>query len=480
MPLPPRPRGFEPGAGAQIASSRRRARWGVRRTAWLAAEHLIRYFNYWELKHRPDQVVGNTPNALQMTAFELFVGSLEGTVRRCPSVPMGQGRGSKAVEVLLSQFCARWSADEKYEPHDHRQDITVSASSINVDELRLPEQAGHLDTRVLLPPDLGEAFADGPRRLAPPEQIVGVPPRPCYMVPPHLERELRSRLLASRMAVLIPEGAVAKREDGRLLLNGCFGVAHPKGMRAIFDCRPANHGERRMRWMSLPCGPMLVNCRLRAHEALRGSGDDLSNWFYQLSECSDLVSRRAFGRSVSSEESAALGYPAVPHRMALRVLGMGSQNGPDIAQAVHEFVLRAHDCMRPEHVLRYRAPVPPTNVLEGVYLDDHLVIHICPLSDLDTSTGPDRELILSSHEAYRSFGVDRSLQKAFGYSLPRMPARADAVFKAWGLKLTAAEGRFRPRLPSGWSCWVWWCLPWRRRAPTRGWYIGCLGCWCFR
>jgi len=128
MPLPPRPRGFEPGAGAQIASSRRRARWGVRRTAWLAAEHLIRYFNYWELKHRPDQVVGNTPNALQMTAFELFVGSLEGTVRRCPSVPMGQGRGSKAVEVLLSQFCARWSADEKYEPHDHRQDVTVSAS----------------------------------------------------------------------------------------------------------------------------------------------------------------------------------------------------------------------------------------------------------------------------------------------------------------------------------------------------------------
>ena len=109
------------------------------------------------------------------------------------------------------------------------------------------------------------------------------------------------RLLASDMITLIPEHRVATRPDGRLLLNGAFAVAYRKGLRAIFNCRPSNAGEERLRWAEMPCGPMLAWLRIKRSEALRGSGDDLSNWFYQLRECPELVPRRAFGGRIGAE-----------------------------------------------------------------------------------------------------------------------------------------------------------------------------------
>ena len=57
------------------------------------------------------------------------------------------------------------------------------------------------------------------------------------------------------MAVAIPETQLARKENGDLLLNGFFAVDHPKGLRAIFDGRPANPGETRLKWTRLPAGP---------------------------------------------------------------------------------------------------------------------------------------------------------------------------------------------------------------------------------
>ena len=159
------------------------------------------------------------------------------------------------------------------------------------------------------------------------------------MVAPADELSLCRRLLDTSMITLLPEAEVARRPDGRLFINGCFGVDHRKGMRAIFDLRASNAGEHRIRWSCLPAGVMTCWIQLKRGEALRGSGDDLSNWFYQLQETPGMIPRRAFGRSIPEEVAWSLGAcrPG-PHRMALKVLGMGSLNAPDIAQLAHESI----------------------------------------------------------------------------------------------------------------------------------------------
>ncbi len=56
------------------------------------------------------------------------------------------------------------------------------------------------------------------------------------------------------------------------------------------------------------------------------------------------------------------------------MLGMGDTNGCDVAQAVHEHILENSGLLQPEHKLTYGNPVPQTNLLEGAYLDDLLVV----------------------------------------------------------------------------------------------------------
>ena len=65
-------------------------------------------------------------------------------------------------------------------------------------------------------------------------------------------------------------------------------------------------------------------------------------------------------------------------------------------------------------MLRYGKPLPQTDALEGVYIDDHLVIGRVPLKELNSSTGTDRDLIDRSHEAYCRVGLQRAVDKAFG------------------------------------------------------------------
>ena len=84
--------------------------------------------------------------------------------------------------------------------------------------------------------------------------------------------------------------------------------------------------------------------------------------------------------------------------MALLTLAMGSLNSPDVAQEVHETVLRASGCLG-AGLLQYGRPMPAGPLLEGVYLDDHLVACVVPRAQLYGSSGADRDLIEASHKA---------------------------------------------------------------------------------
>ena len=101
--------------------------------------------------------------------------------------------------------------------------------------------------------------------------------------------------LASNMAVLLPEEKVARRTDGRPFLAGLFCVEHKELLdRLIFDRRPQNREERRLGWAKLPQGSQPTRVILGPDEAIRGSGDDLRTYFYNLAQLDDWIPRSAF------------------------------------------------------------------------------------------------------------------------------------------------------------------------------------------
>ena len=67
--------------------------------------------------------------------------------------------------------------------------------------------------------------------------------------------------------------------------------------------------------------------------------------------------------------------------MRLNTLAMGDLSSVDIG------------CLSDKHVLRFGRPVPRSDVLEGVYVDDHLVIGIVPKEKVTDTTGPDADIV---------------------------------------------------------------------------------------
>ena len=163
------------------------------------------------------------------------------------------------------------------------------------------------------------------------------------------------------MIVLIPAEDVPLDSDGKPILGGIFCVPHKPGAdRLINDRRPPNLHEGSLHWESLPHGSQLCLMILHPEEILRGSGDDLSNYFYLLSHSEPWLPRNAFGRRLRGEHYAAFGgKPGAWYYPAFRVVCMGDKNAVSIAQATHLALLEAHGCMRPEEVLAYRRPPPP-------------------------------------------------------------------------------------------------------------------------
>ena len=79
---------------------------------------------------------------------------------------------------------------------------------------------------------------------------------------------------------------------------------------------------------------MLVQLVVGDDEHVRGSGDDLSNYFYLLAHLPEWTVRNAFGRPVSGALFTEFGYDSSQiYYPAFRVVCMGDLNAVDIAQA---------------------------------------------------------------------------------------------------------------------------------------------------
>jgi len=361
-------------------------------------------------------------------------------VRLRPDIPKGPGRGTYTMIELLK--CCESSLFVGVDNSKWEKLVQTAALPIQVDKLKvtIPPTVAHFRPEEFLSPEKSAEFVDfSARVLDPPPSVEGMPVG-CYMVSPEVEVELRQYLLKIGMASLVPLDAVAQRPDGRLILSGLFGVHHKNGLRMIFDRRPANWGERRLKWAKLPNGVQFARVRLRPGWGIRGSGDDLRGYFHQVRDIPTAESRNCFGRTFDGlgfEEFG--GLPGHNYKLCLNTVAMGNLNAVDICQEAHEEVLRSGGLLSEDIVIRYPYQMPPEGLGEGVYIDDHLVFLIAPISQLQIPHGPDKDIIDKSHNLYDEANLLRSVDKGFGFSV--QGNNGEQSFMAWGTRIDSDVGR---------------------------------------
>ena len=307
------------------------------------------------------------------------------------------------------------------------------ALPVKPDRVSVPDVAGILDPRMHLSPKRAKEFESMPD-LVP---IPGTPPgdcRACHKVDPKDWPNLLRKLHKSGMIGFVPEHD-ALYENGHVIKGGLFCVPHKaESDRLINDRRPLNLRERRLGWCELPSGVMLCQLILEDHQSIRASGDDLSNYFYLIKHLDEWLPRNCFGRAIKGAKLVDLGLdPKVNYYPAFKVVCMGDTNGVDIAQATHEGVLKAAGCLQPDKTLIYGHLFPPSNTLEGLYIDDHLVFQIVDKKPIrDRAPYEDESLVQGSRKRYAELGLPRSIKKAFD---------KEYCFKAWGTQVDSSSGR---------------------------------------
>lgn len=346
--------------------------------------------------------------------------------------------GRLAVEEIFEQVA---SATGSYT--DWKDSCNLGGALPVVPErVAMPEAAGSVDPLNFLEPDRRMVVADL-EQLRKPEHLWDNVPVACHRVSADDEARLVEKLVAHGMVRLMPESELPRDSQGCLLCGGFFAV--PKNEvedRLIFDRRPENATMNRITWAKLPAGACLTRMLLKPHEYIRGSGDDLRNFYYTLKLPDNWVRFNSVGRRVDASVVQRCGGDAsVPHRMCMRVLGMGDTNACDIAQATHESILRAAGLLTPDSQLIYGEPAPSGDLWDGVYLDDLLVVSKCMSeSPIDPhffvpppAAGDDADMVRmrSAEEAYFEAGLLRAEHKAF---------RGQTDFKAWGAEVRGVRG----------------------------------------
>eukprot|EP00973_Karenia_brevis_P006888 933556-Karenia_brevis.AAC.1 len=95
--------------------------------------------------------------------------------------------------------------------------------------------------------------------------------------------------------------------------------------------------------------------------------------------------------------------------------------------------------MSPEVTLVYGDPLPAGKLLEGVVVDDHLIMHIVSQRDMRSSSGKDRDAVEASHKSYESGGLVRDPAKSFGFAFENSN-QAASEFTCWGTEINSGAG----------------------------------------
>lgn len=434
-----------------MKGKRSQHREGKKLSAKLWVNWQVSYFNYLTLgcpKARIDTSV--IPSSISPVQRQIVSHLLVEARHFCAAsggeIPsLGRGRAH------LRKLIARNTSTYQFSTNTSTSTSTV-AEPIDLKRIAMPTHAGRVQPHKYLCPERAKVLEDLNTIVLPEDSWPLPATRPCQLLPQESQLEFVEWAIKSEFAVLIPEEFVPRNSAGKLLVSGLFAVPHTRGrQRLIVDRRPQNEQERQLNWMQLPHGTLFCRQRLRPSEALRGSGDDLECYFYQLAHQPNWWPRQCCGKRIRGADVQHLGGdPRLSYRLAVRVVCMGDANGTSIAQGVHEGILQGKGCMRPGETLRLGFPVPDSDTWEGAYLDDHLVTqklprdclachsgNRCKLCNKSKHTWRDEHIVRDSCLAYEEADCPRSEGKSFRYQ---------SNFESWGTAVQSHSGRVS-------ACW---------------------------
>lgn len=449
--------------GESSAGGHTRSRQKLRAIAWKWTETLIAAFNFYvcDCPRGPAQyqkALGtyHVSGDQQIFVFKLY-SDLVRVCRRRPLTAVGSGRGTSKLIGLLRSLNLD-SLDANIFPETLN---ALSASSIahpiTPSNVSLPTGAGQVRPEKLLSPAHAREFLDFKARVKVPQPEAACLPKPCYRVSRKHEKPLRNMLYERGMAMPKPESFLDCNSDASLMLSGIFGVPHSSGLyRFIFDKRVPNFGEHRLGWVALPHGTQFCSVILKPGYGIRGSGLDLSKYFYRLREVPEALPRCGFGRRFFAKDYPDWGLePGVPYRMVLSVVAMGGLNAVDIAQAANVDSLLRFGAVRECDLLEYGKRFPEGPMYVGVYVDDLTVAYVCKLSELQCPRGPDRDAIENAIKNYDYHNLPRSEDKSFGFAkintcdkevdkngkrVEAPAGRGDPSFVSWGTQVNSFPG----------------------------------------
>lgn len=419
------------------SGARRRARRRGREASWKLVEIIWAYFTFLSggspfKQHDQKRLLDKAVCTPWTSSHAKYASGLHDEihtyVRLQSSEPLSRGilKLSELVNIVRNSDYSNNQAIDK---------LAKVAKPVKPERMSLPERAGIINPAQFLKGEHLESFKQMPATVPhgiEPDQ----PTQGCLRVEPHDLLAVNHKLLECGVAALLPESLALRDSSGRIISGGLFAVDHKaESDRIILDRRPFNELERRLVWARLPHGSLLTQLIVPKGYSIRGSGDDLSNYFYLLEHNPAWLPRNAVGQSFDGEGYEKYGgKKGERYILSFRVVAMGDLNAVDIAQQVHFEVLQDGLCMQPHERIEFRQPLPASHTLEGLYIDDHIVTQILP-SRRNRKSGTkyrDEIIMQDSRSQYAKHGIPTSAKKAFD---------KQSVFVAWGTEVENRSGR---------------------------------------
>ena len=198
---------------------------------------------------------------------------------RASDGPPSEARGAVGLNEALERLKDTASGSIDFRSLD---DLACAAKPVDSNRMSLPEAAGVVDPSLILTGSKLEQFKRMPEDIP----MYDVPPpstKTCHKIVPGHEVSIYRKMLSCGMAVVLPASDVVRDKAGKVVCGGLFAVKHkPDTDRVILDRRAFNMHEHSLSWSALPHGSQLIQIVLKSSQQVRGSGDDLSNYFYVL------------------------------------------------------------------------------------------------------------------------------------------------------------------------------------------------------
>ena len=211
-------------------------------------------------------------------------------------------------------------------------------------------------------------------------------PRARHHVSPEREVELLECFDVAGMLEFLLDDEIESK-----LVSGMFPV--PKSAerdRLVSNRRPRNAHERSIGAAAelFPHGSMLTELLVGARARIRGSGDDLPDFYHTIRVSRERARSNAFGRRLRFRDVAHLAaarrlrasHPEIDDNTFVRAcqstLPMGDKNATDFGELAHLGVLDAGGALRDDALVSYRSAPPRGNLWQLVMIDDHIVIQV--------------------------------------------------------------------------------------------------------